>query len=446
MATAFVPITSAFAPFPYDRLIGGGGGGGGGGHRTDSISSSVRPFPLSPTRRTFSVCDLEPKIKLVVPPHDHDKADSAGRNQPPPLLAQAQAQAPPPPYPYSSRDKGHKSTKAQRIEIYKDIAAVQAPSFRPMPLRLRPEERKRHHHPSSSSSRTVNAYLRARAAAATSNRHGFWRWRGLSLHDTFAPLELLTLGLVTLYAAAILVGLIESGRLDDVLLASGRKGLLVRRLEEITSHAFVVAPIAITARDRYLSLMANWSTGLGALIALGFTHLATRFFFLVVPYTFAIGCTFFGSAGFISGLYRLLTRNRHVLKPPTSRALRRNATLRRIVYLVDLTALVHFALTVAPISVVAGPKRPFATVWALYALVPSFVLVVLEAISNLRRSRNELVEAHAIKYRLPDKGDQLQSPYCPTDTSQLQLVTVDGLETDHSGAEQFGSTGNRRWV
>jgi hypothetical protein len=38
-------------------------------------------------------------------------------------------------------------------------------------------------------------------------------------------------------------------------------------------------------------------------------------------------------------------------------------------------------------------------------------------ISNLRRSRNELVEAHAIKYRLPDKGDQLQSPYCPTDTT-----------------------------
>jgi hypothetical protein len=36
---------------------------------------------------------------------------------------------------------------------------------------------------------------------------------------------------------------------------------------------------------------------------------AEGFFFLVVPYTFAIGCTFFGSAGFISGLYRLLTRN-----------------------------------------------------------------------------------------------------------------------------------------
>lgn len=445
MATAFVPITSAFAPFPHDRSVGGGGG-----HRTDSISSSVRPFPLSPTRRTFSVCDLEPKIKLVVPPHDDDKADSAaGRNQPPPLLAQAQAQAPPPPYPYSSRDKGHKPTKAQRIDIYKDLAPVQAPSFRPMPLRLRPEERKRH--PSSSSSRTVNAYLRARAAAAAANRNGFWRWRGLSLHDTFAPLELLALGLVSLYAAAILVGLIETGRLDDVLLlasSGGRKGLLVRRLEEITSHAFAVAPIAITARDRYLSLIANWSTGLGALIALGAIHLATRFVFLVVPYTFAIGCTFFGCAGFISGLYRLLTRNRRVLKPPTSRALRRNATLRRIVYLVDLTALVHFALTIvaAPsIPVLDGPKKPFVTVWALYALVPSFVLIVLEAISNLRRSRNELVEAHAIKYRLPDKGDL--SPYCPTDsTSQLQLVTVDGLETDHSGAERFASTGNRRWV
>lgn len=446
MATAFVPITSAFASFPYDRLVGGGGGGNGG-HRTDSISSSVRPFPLSPTRRTFSVCDLEPKIKLVVPPRD-DKADSSGRNQPP--LVHAHAQAPPPPYPYSStRDKGHKPSKAQRIEIYKDVAAAaaaaaaQAPSFRPMPLRLRPEERKRHHHHPSSSSRTVNAYLRARTAAAAANRNGFWRWRGLSLHDTFAPLELLTLGLVSLYAAAILVGFIETGRLEDVLASSGRKGLLVRRLEEVTSDAFVV-PIAITARDRYLSQLANWSTGLGALIALGALHLATRFFFLVVPYTFAIGCTFFGSAGFISGLYRLLTRNRRVLKPPTSRALRRNATLRRVVYLVDCTALVHFALTVvAPISV--DGLKPLATVWALYALVPSFVLIVLEAISKLRRSRHELVEAHAIKYRLPDKGDQ--SPYCPTDdTAQLQLVTVDKLETDRSGAEQFGSTGNRRWV
>ncbi|GAA5871986.1 hypothetical protein JCM3774_006574 [Rhodotorula dairenensis] len=430
MATAFVPITSAFALFPHDRF----GGGGSGSHGTDSISSSIRPFPLSPTRRTFSICDLEPKIKVAVPPLVEGARAQNERNRPPPLIPPPPAPASPPPYPYS-REKGHTVNNAHKIEIYKDPNPAAAAPFRPLPLKLRPEARKRHH-----SSVTVNAYLRARTAAAAANRHGFWRWRGLSLHDTFAPLELLFLGLVSLYAAANLVGFIETGELENAL-ASGRKGLLVRRLEEVSAHAFEV-PIALTARDRYLSLIANWSTGLGAVIALGAVHLSTRFFFLVVPYTFALGCTFFGSAGFISGLYRLLTRNRRVLvKPPTSRALRRNASLRRIVYLVDLTTLVHFVLAVVRVPVPGS--KPLLTVWALYALLPSFLLVVLETASNLRRRRAEDVEAQASKYRLPDKGEQ--SPYGPTDVSQLQLVTVDGLETDSAGADS-GALGKRRWV
>ncbi|GAA5988975.1 hypothetical protein JCM10908_006253 [Rhodotorula pacifica] len=413
MGTAFVPITSALAPYHPDRL--------GGGHRTDSISSSIRPFPLSPTRRTFSICDFEPKIKVAVQ-HNEQAQDAPQRGTQPSVPLISPPPPPPPPYPYW-RD-GVKPDKAARIELYKDNA-----TFRPLPLKLRPE-RKRH------SSRTVSSYLRARAAAA--NRTGFWRWRGLSLHDTFAPLELLFLGLVSLYAAATLVSFIETG-LDNVL-ASGRKGLIVRRLEEISAQSFAI-PIAITARDRYVSLIANCSTGVGALIALGGIHLSTRFFFLVVPYTFAIGCTFFGCPGFISGLYRLLTRSRRVLKPPTNRALRRNATLRRMVYLVDLTALVHLGLTVFKLPVTVS--QPRAIVWALYALLPSFLLIILETISSFRRGRVEAAEAETIKYRLPEKGDD--SAYCPSDTSQLQLVTVDGLETENSGAES-GAMENRRWV
>lgn len=405
MGTSFVPIASALAPF-YSE--------GPSGHRTDSISSSVRPFPISPTRRTFSVGDFEPKIRLAVQNagDNRQRGETGGRG----------LQPPPPPYPLTQ-------TAAASLD---DGCGKTQPTFKPLPLKLR-VERKR--------ARPGSSYLRRPGSTSveTSTTKGVWTWRGVALRETFPPLELVLFGLISLYAAATLFAILNDDFVGLALVRS--KPTVLRRLEGLSAQAFSV-PKLTSLQNISLTEIGNWATGIGALVAVALWHLSTRLLYLVLPWTFAVLCAFFGCAGVISGLYYLTTARETAFRPPSVRALRRTTALRRVVYLVSGAACAHFALSTLE------PRPSIWWTWAAYALSPPATLFLLETLALCRSRRvPEAQPVGNLKYRLPRSRSPVEhGGGSEQRTAPLRLVQVEaGPNVPQEIVEQITRSG-ARWL
>ncbi|POY76396.1 hypothetical protein BMF94_0594 [Rhodotorula taiwanensis] len=412
MATAFVPIMPVLAPFDSATRPSNH-------YRTpESVSSSVRPFTVSPTRRTFSILDFEPKIKVVVQPqhaHAHVQSQAAVLED----EKRKSNQPPPPPY----RDSGRSNVQPDR-----DLAAQDGlPAFRPLPLKLRFDP---------GQPREIADLLR-KARSSTSGRKGVWFFRGLSLQDTFAPLELLLLGAVSLYTAATLFTSLQVG-----LAAPPFSSAYIARLQELSAHAHHLPKLRQLGQKDSRGETIEWLLGAAALVALAFLRSARHGLYRGIPYLFAVGTAFFACAGLISGLYRLLTRRQRALRAPTPRAMRRNATLRRVVYLVDTAAAVHFAL--GRLSDAMCRPLSFWTVWAAYALVPPVVLVVFETVSAWRRQVNP--EIRTVRYRMHRPSTETLAGGRP----KLVAEAEDDVPPPRANAVMkeiaIGSTAQQRWL